>query len=54
VLVLFDPQTSGGLLVAVAGDRHDTLLGALGARGVPAWTVGRVIAGAAGAIALRV
>ena len=54
VLALFDPQTSGGLLIAVAGARHDTLLVALGARGVPAWTVGRVIAGPPGAIALSV
>jgi selenide,water dikinase len=32
--VLADPQTSGGLLVSVAGDRADALLAALAARGV--------------------
>lgn len=32
--VLFDPQTSGGLLIAVAADRLDALLAALEKRGV--------------------
>ena len=38
VLALFDPQTSGGLLVAVAAERHRALLAALDARVVPSST----------------
>jgi len=53
VLAVFDPQTSGGLLLAVAPERHATLLAELAARGVGAYTVGEVIAGAA-RIELRV
>ena len=41
-----DPQTSGGLLMAVAPDRHKDLLDALTQAGVPAWTIGRVQPGA--------
>jgi selenide,water dikinase len=52
VLALFDPQTSGGLLIAVAADRHAALLSGLGKRGVTAWTVGEVTAGPPGIIAL--
>jgi selenide, water dikinase len=37
--VLFDPQTSGGLLIAVAGDRGDELQSALRAAGVSAAVV---------------
>jgi selenide,water dikinase len=40
--ILADPQTSGGLLIAVAAARHDALHLALQARGVTAWTIGRV------------
>lgn len=40
--ILADPQTSGGLLIAVAAERHPALLAALAERGVSAWTVGRV------------
>jgi selenide,water dikinase len=40
--ILADPQTSGGLLMAVPPERHDVLLAALQARGVTAWTIGRV------------
>ena len=54
VLALFDPQTSGGLLMAAPGARHAALLAALAARGVPAWTVGRVVAGEPGAVTLLV
>ncbi len=44
--LLFDPQTSGGLLLAVPGDRADALVSALHAAGVPwARRVGRVVAG---------
>ncbi len=40
--LLFDPQTSGGLLVSAAGDKKDALLAALTAAGVPAAHVGDV------------
>jgi len=40
--ILADPQTSGGLLMAVAPERHDVLHAALRARGVTAWTIGQV------------
>jgi selenide,water dikinase len=40
--ILADPQTSGGLLIAVAPERHDALHAALQARGVTGWTIGRV------------
>lgn len=43
--LLYDPQTSGGLLIAVAPDRHADLLAELAQRGVPAHTVGEVVAG---------
>jgi len=54
VLALFDPQTSGGLLMAVLAERQAALLEALSARGVPGWTVGRVMAGETGAVTLVV
>jgi len=41
-LLAFDPQTSGGLLFAVAPEALDTLLAALSAEGVDAAHVGRV------------
>ena len=41
--LLFDPQTSGGLLIAVARDRADELAKALGSAGVPVVGVGDVI-----------
>ncbi len=43
--ILYDPQTSGGLLIAVAPDRYDILLSELAHRNTPAWTVGEVVAG---------
>lgn len=43
--LLYDPQTSGGLLMAVAPDRHAEMVAELARRGVPAYTVGEVIAG---------
>ena len=43
VQLLYDPQTSGGLLVAIAADRADAALQALGAAGVAAHQVGRVV-----------
>jgi len=42
VNLLFDPQTSGGLLVSAAGDKKDALLAALSAAGVPAAHIGDV------------
>jgi len=47
--VLFDPQTSGGLLMAVAPERLEALLAALETEGVPVRAViGRVVEGAPG------
>ncbi len=42
VLLGFDAQTSGGLLLAVPAERHQPLLDALGSRKVMAVTVGRI------------
>ena len=53
VLAAFDPQTSGGLLLAVAPEKHTLLIDALEHAGAGAWTVGEVIAGPAGAIVLE-
>ncbi len=46
VTLAHDPQTSGGLLAAVAPDALDDTVRALNAAGVQAWQVGRVEAGA--------
>jgi selenide,water dikinase len=43
--LLCDAQTSGGLLIFVAPDATDALIGALATRGVPAATVGHVTVG---------
>jgi selenide,water dikinase len=40
---LFDPQTAGGLLMAVAGDDAGQLTSALTAAGVAAVEIGQVI-----------
>lgn len=42
--ILLDPQTSGGLLIAVAPERAQALLNALQERDVSAWQVGEIIA----------
>jgi selenide,water dikinase len=42
--LLFDPQTSGGLLVAIAAESADAAVTALAARGVAARRIGRVVA----------
>ena len=42
--LLFDPQTSGGLLFAVSPATHDTLRAACVRAGVTAWTIGEVTA----------
>ena len=53
-LLLCDAQTSGGLLIAVAADRAEALLDALGERGVPwAAEIGELKAEHAGRIAVR-
>ncbi len=44
VELLFDPQTSGGLLLSVAGDKKEALLRALAVHGVSASVVGSVAA----------
>jgi selenide, water dikinase len=43
--ILFDPQTSGGLLIAVAETKLDALVRALKSRNVEPWVIGAVIAG---------
>jgi len=42
-LLLFDPQTSGGLLVAIAEEAAESALGALARRGASARRIGRVL-----------
>lgn len=44
--LLFDPQTAGGLLIAVAADAAERLLMALESRGVDGVRMGEVLAGA--------
>lgn len=44
-MLLFDPQTSGGLLLSVPEDRIDRLLVKAKEMGQPAWEIGEVIAG---------
>ena len=46
VPILFDPQTSGGLLVSIADAGAEQLQGALAAAGVGVWRIGRVVPGA--------
>jgi selenide,water dikinase len=43
--LLFDPQTSGGLLFAVAADRLPELAAAFTEWDVPHWVIGKVVAG---------
>ncbi len=50
VLLGYDAQTSGGLLLAVPDERRDALLAELAARGVEAWHVGCVTGESAGQI----
>jgi selenide,water dikinase len=42
--LLYDPQTSGGLLLAVAAEDSLKLLAALRERSIPAWEIGNVLA----------
>ena len=52
-VLLFDAQTSGGLLIAVAADRADALIAALRRERTPAAArIGRLVAGRAGAITI--
>jgi selenide, water dikinase len=44
-MLLFDPQTSGGLLLGVPASRLDSFLARAQALGQPAWVVGDVLAG---------
>ena len=46
--LLFDPQTSGGLLLSVAGDKTKALLAAMAAHSVPASVIGKVTEASAG------
>ncbi len=48
VTIAHDPQTSGGLLAAVAEDGVDDTVRALNGAGVQAWRIGRVEAGLPG------
>ncbi len=50
--LLFDAQTSGGLLMAVPADRAEALGAALRARGVQDAVVGEIVAGEAGHISV--
>jgi selenide,water dikinase len=44
-MLLFDPQTSGGLLLSVPGDRIDDFLESAEAINQPAWQIGEVVEG---------
>ncbi len=44
-MMLFDPQTSGGLLLAVPNDKIDSFLARAGKIFQPAWVIGDVISG---------
>ncbi len=51
--VMCDPQTSGGLLMAVPGQAAGQLVELLEARGILAATVGRCVAGTPGEVSIR-
>ena len=44
-LLLFDPQTSGGLLLGVPESKIDAFMSAAKSMGQPAWIVGEVVSG---------
>ena len=45
-MLLFDPQTSGGLLLAVPGSKKEAFLKRVQESGQPAWVIGEVVEGA--------
>ena len=49
-MLMYDPQTSGGLLVSVDAGHADSLMLALGNASVPAHVIGRVMAGKPGIV----
>jgi selenide,water dikinase len=51
--LLYDPQTSGGLLAAVAADEAEAIVAGLQAAGEPATRIGTVLAGGAARIRVR-
>lgn len=50
--LLADPQTSGGLLIALAAEKVETLLSKLQAGGEQGWVIGEVAAGPAGRLTM--
>lgn len=44
-MLLFDPQTSGGLLLSVPADQHAAFLRRAAELDLPAWTIGEVVEG---------
>ncbi|MHB1005007.1 MAG: selenide, water dikinase SelD [Chloroflexota bacterium] len=52
-IALTDAQTSGGLLIAVAPEDADRLIGLLATEPFPAMAIGRIVQGTAGRIAVR-
>jgi selenide, water dikinase len=44
-MLLYDPETSGGLLMSVAAEKSDTLMAELASRGVTGTVIGRVESG---------
>jgi len=44
-MLLFDPETSGGLLLSVAPERAGEIIAQMSAAGEEAWTIGSVVAG---------
>ena len=50
--LLFDPQTSGGLLLSVASERAEAVTEAFRLAGEPIWRVGLAVDGEAGAVEL--
>ena len=53
VELLFDPQTSGGLLIAIADDAVSDAQRALSSAGVEGWMVGRVVERGAALMTVR-